>query len=730
MAFNFINEDQLNTRYADAKKAMLPLFEPFDEFERIARNRPHPGIAKNLPKVTDGTLAALIQEQPKRVIQQMPTGKVISKDKWLDIVGTYILEHEIIPNANHQAALIQKCWALVSKCLTYGSQPAFVQFFNKGEYYCTDFTLPYIKDVLLEPGKLSDRDSNVIFLRTWWTENQIEAIIAKEAMLKERSKARMKEDKNEEEYKTNWNIANLKKLKGKVGQKDVQSQTANEKDKQTAEGFIEIVHAFQRGVGANFYSFSPQLPDGDNIVRTKVNPDPRGVIPIHYMYSNVDMSNPLGRGAVEISGGMQNLLDSEVQSYQYMRSLLMNPPVEMRGNFSKSTIKYEPMAIWDMGVDPNASIKPVNLSTDSLTSFPNNYGLIKSQILNLNSSTDTSISSEVGNPGFSKTPAGVNMTEQRLGISDNYIRKQFESTWEEIAETMVNLYFAERTGTQELKLDEDTANKLKQLQPDVVNENNEIQVDYDDQTEKLKFEVDGSTSSMKDTVAERDRLMELLDLTQKYPALAQVIGEDGTKELINRIIVKTGVEDPEKIMPSDAKEIDPETGEPIQQQEEAPALQPEQVQEMIDQAIIASKEAEDQNDPKRNPVIQMMDALKIKFTDLPEDSQHQVLDELGLSSEENTPTARELNIKGASTAANIHSSMQPQMQPDQEGQMEDQQEGGQEEAPGLDETDQILLVELQKRGYSDEQIGQVIAMMKHGVPNEDIIKTLEGVNNG
>jgi len=319
--FEFIKPEDLYQTYSDAKTFMIPLHEPFDEFERIARNKPHPGIAKNLPKVTDGTLAALIQEQPKRIIQQIPTGKVKSDSEWLDIMAGWVLEHEILPNANQVAALIQKAWALTSKTLTYGSQPAFVQFVNRGEYFGTDFTLPYIKDVFLEPGKLSDRDSNVIFLRSWWTKNQVESVIAKEKMLAKSAK------KRGEDYETGWDIAKLEQLKGMSGQKDENSMTPNERNKQLNAGFIEIVHCFQRGIGNTFYSFSPLLGDKDNIIRTRKNKDPRGVIPIHFMYANVDLSNPLGRGSVELSGGMQNLLDSQVQSFQYMQALLMNPPI-------------------------------------------------------------------------------------------------------------------------------------------------------------------------------------------------------------------------------------------------------------------------------------------------------------------------------------------------------------------------------------------------------------------
>ena len=772
MSQEFIKAEDLYGKYSDAKTFMLPLHEPLDEFERIARNKPHPGIAKNLPKVTDGTLAALIQEQPKRIVQQIPTAKVNSDSDWMNILGGWVLEHEIIPNANQVAALIQKSWSMISKALTYGSQPAFVQFVNRGDYIGTDFTLPYIKDVLLEPGKLSDRDSNVIFLRSWWTKGQIEGIIKREKMLKDKSKAR----KDEQPYESGWDIPKLKKLIDKPGQKPQTSMSPNEREKQLNTGFVEIVHCFQRGIGNTFYSFAPSLGESDNIVRTKVNPDPRGYIPIHFMYMNIDMSNPLGRGSVELSGGMQNLLDSEVQSYQYMRALMMNPPVEKRGNFSKSTIVYEPQAIWDMGSDPNASVTPVKLETTSLSSFPNNYGLVKSQILNLNSSTDTSVGAEAGNPGFSKTPAGVRTQEQRLGVSDNYMRKQFESAFEEIMETCINLYFAERNGVEVFQLDDETAQKLKKVAPDAVNEKNEVQIDFDQETERLDVQVDASTSSLNDDSIERDRLVELLDLSQKYPALAQMMGEDGTRELINRIVVKTGVEDPEKIMPTpEDQQMDPETGMPMQQQQQQqPQMGPEEIQAMVGQMLEQHMEQMKQADPKNNPVVQMMDALKIKFTDLPQDAQHQVLQQIGLPSNEATPTHQELAIKKMNTAVNAQSNMvkdskvmepedmkepgekpegtpadtkedisegenpyNEQPEAEDQGEMEqpensapDMQEDmseGEGQDQGLSEDDKLLVSELTKRGYDNKQIAKAILMMRDGMPNEEIVKVLNGV---
>lgn len=716
--FEYIKPEDLYTTYSDAKTFMIPLFEPFDEFERIARNKPHPGIAKNLPKVTDGTLAALIQEQPKRIIQQIPTGKVKSDSEWLDIMAGWVLEHEILPNANQVAALIQKAWALTSKTLTYGSQPAFVQFINRGEYFGTDFTLPYIKDVFLEPGKLSDRDSNVIFLRSWWTKSQVESVIAKEKMLAKSAK------KRGEDYETGWDIAKLEKLKDMSGQKDQNSMSPNERNKQLNAGFIEIVHCFQRGIGNMFYSFSPHLGDKDNIIRTRKNKDPRGVIPIHFMYANVDLSNPLGRGSVELSGGMQNLLDSQVQSFQYMQALLMNPPIEKRGNFSKSTIKYAPAEIWDMGTDPNASVTPVKLTTEAVTSFPNNYGLIKSQILNLNSGgTDNAISASVGDPQSSKTPQGVDAQQARLGVSDNYMRKQFEDCFQEIMETAINLYFAERSGTQDITVDDETAEKLRKIEPQAVNDQNQVRINFDSETEKLKFEVDASTSSLKDDASERDRLVELLDLSGKYPQLAQLMGEQGTKELINRIIVKSGVEDPEKIMPSG--EVDPQTGQPLQPEPQGP--DPQAIQQMVQETVKAALQEKDANDPKNHPVVRLMESLSIKFTDLPEDSQHEVLQQIGIPSQMQSPTAQNIAIQATTAAAKVgqmhHQANQADLQNQQQLDQSQQDQQTQQQ-------DQMLIGELTKRGYSPEQAQQAVDYMKQGVPSDQIIKALSSQEQG
>ena len=723
MAFSFIDEEDLVERFNDSMTYMLPLFKPLDEFERIARNQPHPGIDKSLPKVTDGTLAAFIQELPKRIIQRIPTGNIISNDRWFEIIADYILEHEIIANANTTAALIQKCWALTSKSLTYGSQPAFVQFVNRGDYFGTDFTLPYIKDVLLEQGKLSDRDSNVIFLKAWYQPNQIDAIIKKEDMLTKNSQDR----KDAEAYASGWDLKELANLKDKIQQKDNWSLTPNERNKMTNKGFIEIVHCFQRGIGAEFYSFSPVTKQ---VVRRRKNKDPRGMIPIHYMYANVDLSNPLGRGSVEVSGGMQNLLDSEVQSYQYMRSLLMNPPLEIKGNVPTSVVKYAPNALWKVGSDPNASITPVKLETASLQAFPQNYGLIKGQIMALNSAGDNTVPAQSGNAS-SKTPQGVDAQQMHLGLSDNYMRRQFESTFEEIINTMLNLYFAERSGTQEIKIDVETADKLRDIDESpnklqYVNKDNVCRINYDSETPKLDFKADPTSSTIEDNQEQIAVLQEVLAEAAKNPYIPYLMQSVGKElhigEVYKQLFERLGVKDMDKIVTD--LEKDPQTG-----QVKAPSVmtpffdkphltavykdlppaaqvqllanggvnvqisdvlqpnidqiaggrlqnpvQPAYVDQQTGQIVsghpqngepyvdpqtgqpVPQQAAQPQAQPSisDHPILQMMNTLQIKFADLPEDSQHEVLAALGIpTSGMATPASQKMQVEQSNAAVKV-----------------------------------------------------------------------------
>nr|DAJ99428.1 MAG TPA: portal [Caudoviricetes sp.] len=528
MAFSYVDEKNIGDAYEDSKKKYASALAKVDEYERIALNKPKNNLPSGFPDMTDGTTASYIQSRPKSTIQQIPTGLVTSLDKDKDLAGiaNLVLTEDIIPNANTTGSVLQKSWGASSKSMTYGAQPAYCFYAQHGDYFGADFKLPYIKDVILESGKVYDKDCNVIFLRAWYQPNDIKYLIYREKQL------------NKQGIKSGWRLDKLVNLQAK--EKDNESKTPAERAQGLEMGGIEIIFAFQKGKGALFYGYSP---DNKEVVYSTVNPDPRGIIPIHFLYHDMDMSSPIGRGAVELVAGLQNMLDSEIQMYQYAEALGLNPPLMKRGSFDTSTIRYKLNAIWDLGTDPNASISPVNISTHALSNFSNNYGLIKSQILNINNANDTSISAEVGNPGFSRTDSGVKAQQERTNVSDNYLRKQFEDWFGDVCETMLNIHFALSEGTKTIDLTQEYIKRRQVEDPGF--SATTAEVDYSQKIKGFKFKVDASTSKLKDDEQSMENLKGILELAQSDPELGQYIRKD---QLLKRMITKSGVDDPEELI--------------------------------------------------------------------------------------------------------------------------------------------------------------------------------------
>lgn len=580
-----LDEKDVFDALRDSSAYMAPLFEPLDEYDRIARNKPHPNTDKSYPKVTDGSTSAIINKTPRRIIQQLPSGTITSDaDDWLSLVAGFCLTNIILPNCNEDFALLQKDWLVVKKALTFGSQPAYVPLVFRGDYFGPDMTIPFIKDVLYQPGKNSDLASNYVFMRSWWQTSDIEGLIQREKRLEKKATER------KEKYVSEWDLSALESIKKEITAKNSEDQAPSEKARDYQASGVEIMHCFQRGVGSEFFSFHPKTK---KIVRTKKNKDPRGDIPLISMYSDTDGSNPLGWGLAEQLAPMQNLMDAELQMYQFEKALGLQPPTIKRGTWNKSQAKLIPNALIDLGTNPGNSWEVLKRDTNALAQFAANYGLMKSQLLNLASSPDTSISSEIGNPGFSKTDSGVKQLAQNVSVDDNFVSKQYATFKERWSETAINLYFAERTGIQEIQLDKATASKVRELNPGAVSDDNKVRIDFDTETQKLKFEVDASSSRMKDNSVQLEALDGLLTRLEKSTVLQGIIPQRKIVGAWNRIVAASGVEDPEDMSLSD-EELDQMEAE---QQAQAEAQAAQQQQQMQAQAAQQEQMAAQQSQP-------------------------------------------------------------------------------------------------------------------------------------
>lgn len=577
MSFSFIEKSNIKDAYTESQEYMRPLFEPFDEYERLARNKPHPKIPAHLPKVTEGTLSSTIIKQPRRVIMQMPTGvvKVEGDEGGLSPVLQVLLDSVYIPNAKTGGDVLQKGWQSTQNTLTYGSQPILSFYTRHGKYMGADMRLPYIKDVYLEKNQLaSANSSNIEFMDSWYTKSMVKSIVETEKWLIGQAKLR------NEVYKSTWDLKLLSDLLNDGEQaKSEDQQTPGERERGGEAGGYLISTGFQDGIGAEFYSFLPGKED--KFVRTKVNPDPRGKMPLTHQYHTVDGGNPLGRGAPEHSGPMQNMVDSYLQMSQYNWALRNAPPIKKWGDLDNSKIKFQPDWIIEMGAKGTSDIEAVQIAPQASQDFANNFGLLKSILVTGANAKDTSISAESGATGFSKTSAGVKDQQSILGVDDNYIRRQYESAWAEVFETGINIQIAEGKGREPLVLEEEQIEKLASIYPQVRENGGRLDVIYDAITTEVTFKIDTGTSAGEDNDNQTEILTSLINTYSENETLQSRLDQENYDfsigEAFDRVVKKSGVQDPEKIIHKLSEE------EIAQKEAEAEALAAQQAAAMGEQ---------------------------------------------------------------------------------------------------------------------------------------------------
>lgn len=548
MAFSFLTEDNIFDLYQHSKEHTERLAEPFAEYSRIARNRPSSKIPPKFPKVTDGTTASIIRKSARRVIQQLPTGVVSSDTRnspW-PILADFIYRTKIVPNANVEYDLIQKCWNVMEDGKTFGYKAVHTPLLVKDGELLPDYVPIYWGDIFVQPGKKSGKDSDYVFMRSWWQEGDIESLIDTE-----------ENRQKQKSYKSVWDLDALRDIQKAITPKDETARTPSEDDLVLDPSGIEIVVGFQRGVEADIYVFSPVKK---KIIGRKKNIDPRGEIEIDWYYYDSDGSNPLGRSMLNLTAPVQNLIDSDMQAYQYSRAAMLRPTVNVFGNVNEKRLNFGPNALNKIQ-DPNVRIEAMEINTSALRDYPNNYGLQKSQLMNLaNSNADTSISSEVGNPGFGKTPTAIKTQNASMSVDDNAERKSFEAHYEDWSETAINRYFGARNGKEKMQLDEETANKLRELEGRVgvvdgytwiQTEPDAIVIDFSKAKEALKFKVDASTSKLNNEAAQLEALQVLITTLDSSQSLSAVVPMKQKLAVWNAIVANTAVENAEELKVSE-----------------------------------------------------------------------------------------------------------------------------------------------------------------------------------
>lgn len=569
----YLEKAELQSAYYEAERVAKDWFKPFDEYERIAGNKLSKALAKNMPRVNDGSLAASLLETPMNVLPSMQPGKfhsMINKKPWMDELANIIWKTKIVPNANTQAAFFDKEQIALYRALKYGAQPRYNFFVSTDTYTGSDWSLPYIRNVKLEPGKFSVEDCDYVFLDIYYTKIQLKKII-------EQQKSEAKTAKAEgRKADTSWDIKALEKLAAMaMTSKEMEEQNINERDKQVYASGIKVTACFNRGIGAPFYLFSKHLAEGE-CLREWPNPDPTGDLPITMQYCYENLESPYGIGRVELAGPTQNVLDYMTQAHVLATQIGLQPPKKIAGtidNTKMNSLVWQPDATWQVG---NAQVDVMQTTNSVYTQFPNNFGLYKSQLQTLQGRTDGSVSASSGNPTFSKTSAGVSQQQERTNAQDNYLRNKADTASAKMAEKMMNIHMAQMQGADLLDIAEDDRDRL--IAAGYFDENpttedipsiTEIPFLYEELRDTFKFEYDARPEADDN---EKNRWLELIDIATSNPNVLPAVQASGYDfnlgEAFKKVISASGADGWDKVLVALEPDqmpgaIDPTTGMPI-----------------------------------------------------------------------------------------------------------------------------------------------------------------------
>lgn len=545
----FLDKSDLKSLYTQSTTEAHIWRADYPQFERLADNGLMEGLDTNLPEVNDGSLAAALFKLPKRIVSSKLSGtvKATNRDEaWLSELANMVWQKEIIPNANTQAPFIRKWKDAVRKAGIYGSVPIITLFVESGGKRHADFIVGQPQDVTLEPGKVSDYDSDVLFWDIYYTKLQLTNMIEQ---AEEETKAK---SKTSEDAYNKWNIPALKKI---LASDDLEERTSldtprQEQDKNVRPQGFKFCIAVQKGENAPYYMYHKAT---DQTVREWSNPDPTGDTCIHFLYCYQDFINPYGIGIIKLAGGTQNVLDYMRQADVLATQLGLRPPINVAGDADSAdldSLVYSQDALWFTG---NAVVKREELANGVYEQLPGRIQMYKTSLNQLIPLGDTSATAaQSGDPTQSKTPAGVKLQAANLSIDDEDFKDNFYITYAAVAKSMINTHFANMEGTDLMKLSDDERDILRKAGMDFPEGedgemSNQVEVQWDTVRATFDFEVDPEQDKAKDDADKLEGLTRVAELIASDPTLEMELASSGKKlnkgELYSEIISLTSDND-------------------------------------------------------------------------------------------------------------------------------------------------------------------------------------------
>jgi hypothetical protein len=669
---------ELNHHYEESDKYLEPFrdgdFSWDDRENLLVGNLTDAGSKVSKSKVNTQDLVNLVFDGASRVMAQFPTGTIqalTNEDKGKSLMMNIVHEKYIVPNADSQFDFLTKLriWNIYSR--VFGSMPALVDYRIDNDYIGPDMWIIHPRSFFPQAGCVNVSDMLFAQVSTWVSLDY----------LKSRNKSVWK---------------NLDKLIKKVkdGAKTKQQQESsklpvNERlngDLQTEVGEFAQCELMTEYRKDRWITYSKEY---SLIVRDIPNPQNNNELPIVMKHCFPLLDRLYGLAEFERGYTLQKAANSLVNLYMDGVQMSIFPPLILDQNgVVASTIEYKAKAKW-LRSKPDA-ITQLQISPQGLNTFNSTYAFLKSQILNMGATTDTSVTKDI-DPGAGKTPEALKQLGAREGARDNWDRFMMEQALEQINQKFIDLLATKQEKPIEVTLFKSDIEKIKESYPreeitsvfgggiqvfesgqagkmtvssDQWQEGQAIEGEEqaDPETIKFKYTIDPGSTMKKDDTEEHQALTDIMVLVLKFPNAMEQISQTGEftmgdktfkfGEAMKRYILTAGVQDGEKIV-QENKDNPEKMG-----QEQNSQAQIQQLSQTVQQMGQALQELIQKSQEK--PVKAPSESLNYK--DAPEDIKRQIEAQAGLQPSQSItpqPEGTDPITHGINQIHNINAANQP-----------------------------------------------------------------------
>lgn len=588
----------------------------WDSLEAMLISKTYDSISKQTKNgITDSDAATMLIERSARVVGQLPEGITEAagkKDRGKAALMDIIRSSYIYPNANAQRPFLEKLrmWELYSG--VYGVSLMYYDWdVAPNGYIGPNCWLWKPRNFVPQKGKYSIEDMEYAHAISWITKAEINNLL--------------KQIKKDETFakESGWNKSTLTEIYDAIDSfskdQDVNRTTYNERAKQDAiKGRVQIVTRFEAGKDGKWIVFAPDM--GALELRNIANPHKNGCIPFIAKQSIQLMDSFYGLSDLQRAKPIQFAKDGLINFYfQGLKMNLYPPTIVNSQGILKHTVSNEPGAIWEE-IIPN-SARRLETSTAGLSTYQAVMGQMSGAIQNVYGTTTTQANSESAmSSQFGKTPQALKMQSERESSRDNQNRSMLQSSIEQLMDRFYELIVNVGTEPFDVTLfSEDIKNIIAQGYKDV---GEMIQWDETGNSGKIVIKPEAlkgvsyrfnmkSDSTIKITKKEqKEDLLEFISVLAKH------------QNELQEIFKTTGK------MVDWAKIID---------QYAALADLPG-----IEEVFVQGEKPEEN---KPDPITELLKAMNIQYTDLPEDIKQQVMQSFGVQTGELSPREKDIQVK-------------------------------------------------------------------------------------